>query len=187
MDIAEFLQIYHHYPCLWDRSHPDFKDRTKRNEAEADILEMTEFTDVKELRNKIKNIRGTYTQEVNKIKASHASGLAEYKPKLSWFNVADSFLRKNYDCMESPEVNTVSSIMLERKILNNLNGIFTYNLYFFINSFREELLLLTIPLYDNLKVKENLKLHLCILLKNKGKNVFLRYSLVLRHIEITLM
>ena len=46
----------------------------------------------------MRSLRGTYNQEIAKIKASircGASGDDVYKPKLAWFYYADSFLKKS--------------------------------------------------------------------------------------------
>lgn len=66
---------------------------------------------IKELRAKIRSIRGTYNQEVSKIKKSMRTGSGAsdiYKPKLHWFTYADSFLRKNSDIDIDTESNLVS-------------------------------------------------------------------------------
>lgn len=48
------------------------------------------------LKKKIKNIKDVYRNEANKVKKSMKSGAGAddvYKPKLHWFDEADSFLR----------------------------------------------------------------------------------------------
>lgn len=50
-----------------------------------------------EVKNKIKNLRSTYVQEVAKIKKSESSGAGTddvYIPKMKWFQVMYSFLQK---------------------------------------------------------------------------------------------
>jgi hypothetical protein len=66
--ILVFLEDYHQYPYLWDKSLPDFKNRQKRDEAESAVLEVSGVGSVKALRAKIRSIRGTFNNEVRKIK-----------------------------------------------------------------------------------------------------------------------
>lgn len=57
----EFLEEYQRYPCLWDKSMPDFKNRIKRDHAEEQLLKITSgINNVKELRQKIRNIRSVF-------------------------------------------------------------------------------------------------------------------------------
>lgn len=78
---------------------------------------MSGLGNIKELRSKIRSIRGTYNQEVTKIKKSMRTGSGAsdiYKPKLQWFSYADSFLRTNIELDMETESNIVS-------IFSNLN------------------------------------------------------------------
>lgn len=96
----EFLNHYEDHPCLWDKSIPDFKNRQKRDAAEEKLLPVSGLSNIKDLRAKIRSIRGTYNQELGKIKKSMRTGSGAtdvYKPKLNWFSYADSFLRKNVE------------------------------------------------------------------------------------------
>lgn len=90
------------YPCLWNRNHVDFKSRPQREQAELALLPISGLSSVRELRQKIRNIRCTYNQELAKIRRSINAGSSEvYKPKLAWFAQADSFLRVNHlECYE---------------------------------------------------------------------------------------
>ncbi|CAI6354101.1 unnamed protein product [Macrosiphum euphorbiae] len=111
----EFLEEYQRYPCLWDKSMPDFKNRIKRDHAEEQLLKITSgINNVKELRQKIRNIRCTYNQEVAKIKSSMRTGSGSstvYKPKLAWFSFADSFLKKTSDIENKSDTNLVIFII----------------------------------------------------------------------------
>jgi hypothetical protein len=96
---------------LWDKSLPDFKNRQKRDEAESALLEVSGVGSVKALRAKIRTIRGTFINEVRKIKKSTSTGSGAdeiYKPKLHWFYYANSFLHKNYKDELDSESNLVS-------------------------------------------------------------------------------
>nr|CAI5838705.1 unnamed protein product [Callosobruchus analis] len=58
---------------------------------------------IAELRQKIKNLRCTYNQEVRKIKKSKKSGAGvddAYYPKIRWFSLMDSFM-KNVKCSDT--------------------------------------------------------------------------------------
>ena len=58
----------------------------------ADCANLPGFT-VQEAKNKIKNLRSTYSQELKKVKQSKKSGLDEvYQPSLIWYKEIDSFL-----------------------------------------------------------------------------------------------
>lgn len=48
---------------------------------------------VKELKNKIKNIRSSYSVELKKIRAARKAGAHAYRPSVTWFEHADRFLR----------------------------------------------------------------------------------------------
>lgn len=99
-DTIEFLKCYKKHPCLWDKALPDFRNRKMRDAAEEMLLPISKLSNIKELRSKIRSIRGTYNQEVNKIHMSTITGCGKkdiYIPKLNWFSYADSFLRKNFE------------------------------------------------------------------------------------------
>uniref|UniRef100_A0A2S2QRJ1 MADF domain-containing protein n=1 Tax=Sipha flava TaxID=143950 RepID=A0A2S2QRJ1_9HEMI len=98
-DIFKFLEEYEKFHCLWDKDSADFKIRAKRDSAEEYLLKTFNITTVKELRQKIRSIRCTYNQEVSKIKSSITTGSGlntVYKPKLVWFEFANSFLKKTH-------------------------------------------------------------------------------------------
>lgn len=94
-DIVPFLNEYEKFPCLWNKSHIDFKDKIARNGAEQHLMQVTGVTNAIALRKKIRSVRGTYNNELRKIKASKQNGIdaVEYVPKLVWFKIADKFLR----------------------------------------------------------------------------------------------
>lgn len=99
-DTFEFLTSYKQHPCLWDMYLPDFRNRKLRDAAEEILLPISKLSNIKELRSKIRSIRGTYNQEVKKIHMSTITGCGKkdiYIPKLNWFSFADSFLRKNFE------------------------------------------------------------------------------------------
>lgn len=111
VDITVFLEYYRQYPCLWDKSDPQYKNRQKRDEAEDILMQLCGTEDAKVIRAKIRSIRGTYNNEIRKINKSAAIASNSddiYKPKLQWFNYADSFLSKNAEDELDSEPNLVS-------------------------------------------------------------------------------
>ncbi|KAL5236885.1 hypothetical protein ACI65C_004295 [Semiaphis heraclei] len=107
--IFDFLEEYEGLPCLWDKDSDDFKLRTKRDNAEEYLLKTFNIATVKELRQKIRSIRCTYNQEVSKIKSSITTGSGLntiYKPKLVWFELAHSFLKKTHQTKNETDTNS---------------------------------------------------------------------------------
>lgn len=86
---------------LWNIKHSNYVNIKKREVAMNKLfIELIEHglcvPDINFLRNKIKNFKQTFRQELNKIQESEVSGQGTddvYQPKLTWFNTADSFLR----------------------------------------------------------------------------------------------
>lgn len=100
--IATFLNIYQQYGCLWDARTPGYLKKATRQIAMDNLiceLEEAGFgtLTVELLKPKIKSIKDSYRIELNKVKKSLASGVdpeEAYRPKLSWFDAADCFLRR---------------------------------------------------------------------------------------------
>ncbi|KAF5283136.1 hypothetical protein FQR65_LT14065 [Abscondita terminalis] len=97
-DVINFLNLYRKYPCLWDVTSTDYLKRDIKQQAYQDLKDLEEAglpLQEDALKKKIKVIRDSYRNEVNKIKKSKKSGAGTediYKPKLQWFCAADSFL-----------------------------------------------------------------------------------------------
>ena len=96
--VMTFVELYRSCSCLWYKSSPACKDRNARNEALqyiSDTMNIPGFGP-KEAAQKIKYIRATYKQERQKImksKTKCSSPDDVYKPRVPWFECADSFLR----------------------------------------------------------------------------------------------
>lgn len=96
--IPKFLELYQKEECTWNIKIDDYKNVLLRTKSYGNIcagmqIEGLTITDVK---NKIKSIRTTYKTELNKILKANKSGAGTddlYKPKLFWFEQADTFLR----------------------------------------------------------------------------------------------
>ena len=59
---------------------------------------------ITEVKQKIKNFRSTYNQEVQKIKKSKSSGTSPddvYKPTVKWFDVMDQIMKGSKGCSET--------------------------------------------------------------------------------------
>lgn len=126
VDILDFLEYYQQYPCLWDKSSPDYKNRQMRDEAERVLLELAGFENVKTLRAKIRSIRGTYNNELLKIKksATTVSGADDiHKPKLHWFSNANSVLSKNFYYEPESQSNLVSTLIFTLKLVNHFSNV----------------------------------------------------------------
>jgi len=60
-NIIAFLKEYQRYPCLWDKSNADFRNRVKREHAEKQLLQITRgIGNSTELRRKIRSIRSVF-------------------------------------------------------------------------------------------------------------------------------
>lgn len=95
--IMKFVELYRDCECLWDIQSPTYKSRDARDQALKHISEEMKIVGFgpKEVAQKIKNIRTTYKQEVQKIMKSKTSGSSSdsiYKPKAPWFEIIDPFL-----------------------------------------------------------------------------------------------
>ncbi|XP_054273216.1 uncharacterized protein LOC128993376 [Macrosteles quadrilineatus] len=93
-DTYKFVKLYKDNEVLWNPANPNYKDKTSRHTAMENIAsEMGKNGfGVTEVRQKIKNIRSTYHQEVAKIKQSATTG-KEYVPSVKWFPLLDSIMK----------------------------------------------------------------------------------------------
>ncbi|XP_046399470.1 uncharacterized protein LOC124165965 isoform X1 [Ischnura elegans] len=94
----KFVSLYERHPCLWKTDIHDYKNREERERAVTSVVRgmaMPEFRNA-DCRNKIKNVRSHYLQELKKIRRSSLiskTGEPTYVPKLAWFAPLDRFLR----------------------------------------------------------------------------------------------
>jgi len=119
-DVLKFLELYQQHPCLYDKSLPEYKDRLKRNQAEDDLLNSSGLGSIKDLRCKVRSIRGAYNNELRKVKMSRITGSGTdevYTPKLKWYNYAHAFLRKNTDHEPESETNLVNKLIHHNSLL----------------------------------------------------------------------
>lgn len=110
----QFLQIYRKYECLWNVYMADYGNRAVRKAAFSEMMyELAAagmpVTDTW-LRVKIKSLRDTYRNELNRInKSMHRGEGATYEPKLGWFRTADEFLRDVFLLGKETSFNWVST------------------------------------------------------------------------------
>jgi lauroyl/myristoyl acyltransferase len=79
-------------------SSANYKNKHMHQRAIGAIMQAMEREEfgVAEVKQKIKNIRSTCNQEVQKIQKSRTSGISPdnvYKPTVSWFDVMDQIMK----------------------------------------------------------------------------------------------
>ncbi|XP_069702742.1 uncharacterized protein [Periplaneta americana] len=101
-DIMKFLEVYERYELLWNTHNKEYLNKTKRELMFQKLVSELkkqgfEKIDIEVVRKKIKTLKTVYRQELTKIAKSKQSAVWPediiYKPKLAWFEKADSFLR----------------------------------------------------------------------------------------------
>ena len=98
-DIIKFFDIYRNYEDLWNINNENYRKKAVRNYSFSCLIQELvdagiEVGNVEILRKKIKILRDAYRNEIKKIKKSMKNGNQNmHKPKLVWFEKADSFLR----------------------------------------------------------------------------------------------
>ncbi|XP_061382745.1 uncharacterized protein LOC133320056 [Danaus plexippus] len=96
--MLKLVEIYRDYDCLWNVTSALYKNHDARQSAYKQIAEKLNISGIsdKDIPKKIKNLRSSYYQELKKIEKSTRSESdrdSVYKPKVSWFSIADGFLR----------------------------------------------------------------------------------------------
>lgn len=114
-DTVKFVELYREYECLWDVTKQSYRNNQMRVGAlERIVKEMNidGFT-IAEARQKIKSLRNTYNQELQKIEKSIKSGMGGddvYTPALKWFHIMDAFVRRTKEKRQT-QSNLVSTIL----------------------------------------------------------------------------
>lgn len=93
----EFVKLYLKHECLWNPSHPGYKLKYERIKAYDVMVKDFEVCagkklSVPEVKMKIKNLRTTYMQQLNKI-LQKSSPDSIYEPSLIWFHEMDQCLK----------------------------------------------------------------------------------------------
>lgn len=86
----KFVKAYLKHQHLWDTRHPLHKHKFRRNKSLQSVLDEFRFLtginiDTKEAKLKIKSLRSTYKQEINKI-LNRSMPEAPYTPSIKWFD-----------------------------------------------------------------------------------------------------
>ncbi|XP_061379166.1 uncharacterized protein LOC116771480 [Danaus plexippus] len=94
---VEFVKMYLKHECLWNPNHPGYKIKYQREKAYFDICSEFKTSTMKtltvpEVKMKIKNLRTTYVQQVQKILQKSGPN-SIYEPSLVWFNEMDRCLK----------------------------------------------------------------------------------------------
>ncbi|KAK9875252.1 hypothetical protein WA026_007645 [Henosepilachna vigintioctopunctata] len=117
----KFIQCYKIHECLWNFSSPDYKLKDKRNAAIIAIADEMNINDfgVTDVKNKIKNLRSTYSQELKKIDDSKKSGAGldnVYVSNIKWLKEMEDIF------MNDVKRKTYESIKLESQVLGHQNA-----------------------------------------------------------------
>ncbi|XP_014278442.1 uncharacterized protein [Halyomorpha halys] len=121
-ELMLFLSTFRKYEELWNINNDNFNKKCLRQISLRKLLvELTELGfDIPSeihLRKKIKNIKDVYRNELNKVKKSMTGGSEfVYKPKLLWYNEADSFLNSVTSIRQS---NIMDDIMMAKPAIKD--------------------------------------------------------------------
>lgn len=113
-EILRFLDSYQKYDILWNKQFNGHRDKNGRENALKNLVKDMgmEGLTLDIARSKIKMIKTVYNQERNKILKSQLNAKNPsdvYKPRLSWFEKANSFLQDV--CSQRSQNNAVSTIL----------------------------------------------------------------------------
>lgn len=114
-DTIKFVELYREHECLWNMSKSIYRNKNMRQRAiEAIMTAMSrDGFGVAEVKQKIKNIRSTYNQEVRKINRSLKSGTCPedvYTPAVKWFDIMHQIMKGAKDPGETVS-NLVSNLL----------------------------------------------------------------------------
>lgn len=84
--MADFIELYKSYPCLWKTKSSDYKDRNKKDAAYTVLLkklqEIEPSATKKSVTAKINSIRGSFWSELKKLKTQN--GQVQEQMKYMW-------------------------------------------------------------------------------------------------------
>ncbi|KAL4113585.1 hypothetical protein QTP88_017191 [Uroleucon formosanum] len=97
-DTIALVELYEKHECIWNIGSKDYRNKLMRDDVYEDIVKTLKKDNfgVTKLKQKIKNLRCTYNQELLKIKKSQKSGSGVddlYVPNIKWFKLMDSFMK----------------------------------------------------------------------------------------------
>ncbi|KAG8278616.1 hypothetical protein J6590_014171 [Homalodisca vitripennis] len=97
-ETLKFVELYRDAECLWNLASPTYKNKQMRQAAIDNLVKDMgkEGFGIQEAKQKIKNMRSTYNQELTKIKISTKSGAGStdiYVPAVKWFAILDPVMK----------------------------------------------------------------------------------------------
>ncbi|XP_068202902.1 uncharacterized protein [Palaemon carinicauda] len=92
--VTEFIELYRLHPCLWKVKSENYFNKSKKQAAYEELLEVCkkidENADVDFVKAKISSFRGSFRKELRKVRTSRRSGAGEeevYVPKLWYYDL----------------------------------------------------------------------------------------------------
>lgn len=107
--VIKFLELLENYPCIWDGTLKDYKDRPVRDKAFASLAQdMSLAMDFEgfglaEAKWKFMILKKTYLRIIQKmVKRNNSGSGRKYKPFTPWFATADKYLRPTVKHLFNP-------------------------------------------------------------------------------------
>lgn len=143
----EFVKLYFRYEYLWNTEHEDYKLKDRRLKAYRDIVsEFKTLTGISlsigELKAKIKNLRSTYSQELNKIKCRSGPDYT-YEPTIKWF----AYWHKRFQQLRVPKTH---------------DSLATFEVLFIVTLFFRKNCLILVCVHINIHVQNLFWILLCL-------------------------
>lgn len=115
-ETVKFTQLYRKNECLWNVFSPSYKNRIKRHKAiEKIVSEMRQCFPLRflcfcnsDVKQKIKNLRSTYNQELSKMKNAKSNTDELYVPSLKWFVIMDVIMKHSRGSINVQSATVVS-------------------------------------------------------------------------------
>lgn len=125
--VLRLVEVYRDYECLWNMWSDLYKNREARQIAYSEIYRRLNIPglELKDIPKKIKNLRSSYCQELKRMEKSSRQGNTGeflYEPRVSWFTLAESYLKPFIKRHEL--VAPVSKVLFSRALLilkNDMN------------------------------------------------------------------
>lgn len=123
---TKFFELLEKYPCIWDGTLKDYKDRPLRDDAFTNLAQdmslamNLEGFGLAEVKWKYMVFKKTYCNIIKKMVKRNNSGSGyKYKPYVPWFPTADRYLRPTVKRLFNPapvlQKNTRNIIKKDRK------------------------------------------------------------------------
>lgn len=109
---VRFAELYKNAECLWNAELPSYQHQPTRKRALLKLIQQLKVDglQIKQVKQKIKNIRSSYYKELYKIeKSQSAEDPVVYHPSMKWFEILDSFMRVRKTAVQP---NSVSKLQI---------------------------------------------------------------------------